>query len=79
MALQHIGSKVVLSQSFNKGHILIPKVVDVARCSAGANGSCYCIVLFEPGDDLSEAQRGDGWDIGGCLKEHFLNSSFLVL
>ena len=30
MALQHVGSKVVLSQSFNKGHILIPKVVDVA-------------------------------------------------
>ena len=32
-------------------------------------------VLFEPGDGLSKARRGDGWDIGGCLKEHFLNSS----
>ena len=30
MALQHVGSEVVLSQSFNKGCILVPKVVDVA-------------------------------------------------
>ena len=30
MALQDIGSKVVLPQSFHKGHILFPKVVDVA-------------------------------------------------
>ena len=30
MALQHVGSKMILSQTFNKGHICIPKIVNVA-------------------------------------------------
>ena len=38
MALQHIESKVVLSQSFNKGCILIPKVVNVALALLEAMG-----------------------------------------
>ena len=38
MALLHVGSEVVLSQSSNKGCILIPKVVEVALVLLEAMG-----------------------------------------
>ena len=54
-ALQDIGSKVVLPQSFHKGHILFPKLVNVALAFLEPAGCILLWVLLELGEGLSES------------------------
>ena len=76
MALQHVGSEVVLSQSFNKGCIHIPKVVGVALALLEPMG-CVTVSALQ---NLAMAclKPKEGWMGHWRLHERTLLEQFLL-